>query len=385
MEGVKGKKGIGSRAWRERAVADASTLLLVDNELFHPKPFVLGFPNGVYDNGTFREHNREDYFTDLLPVEYDPDADQSDWQSVLERITGSDEAFQRNLQYLAGYTLSGLSNQRMVFFLHGPKGTGKSTFAETLRSVLGRQASVIDPKYLSTRADRERLGAVVYNKRLALCNEVGNTRLQAETLKTLGGSDGLTVRKLYQDAFDADPTHALVMISNDPPNVDTNDEALWERIQALPFTRPLAAQGQEDLLGGKHLQDVMRDPQSLYLRGFLAWAVEGLERVRSGELFEPAQAVVEATAAMREDSDPYRLFWLSLDDEDFEEEMPAMDRLRQGATASWLKGRLEFWCDNNGVYFPRGRALKAAYEAVGLVKKPSAQKWVLEHPERFPQ
>ncbi|SEJ91423.1 phage/plasmid primase, P4 family, C-terminal domain-containing protein [Deinococcus reticulitermitis] len=388
---AKGKKGIGSRTARLRAIDDAKELLAVDQKRFEAKPFVLGFPNGVWDNGTFREHRREDYLTDLLPVEYHEDADQSEWLSVLERMTGGDKAFQRNLQYVAGYSLSGLSNQRAVLFLYGPKGTGKSTYAETLRAVLGKQAGVIDPKYLSVRADRERLGAVVYNKRLALCNEVGNTRLQAEILKTLGGSDGLTVRKLYQDAFDADPTHALVMISNDPPNVDTSDEALWERIHALPFMHPLAAKGQEDLLGGKHLQDVMRDPQSSYLRGFLAWAMEGLERVRGGELFKASDAVARATGEMREESDQYREFWLelSVDPAVVGEEPwaahPLMALLKEGVTAGWLKGHLEFWCDSNGVYVPQGRALKRTYEAVGLVKRASAQKWVLEHPERFPQ
>ena len=136
----------------------------------------------------------------------------------------------------------------------------------------------------------------------------------------------------------------------------------------------MAPEGKEDLLGGKHLQDVMRDPASAYLRGFLAWAMEGLERVRSGELFTALEAVAKASVALRIESDPYREFWLE----------QGIAVFRDGVSAGWLKSELQYWCDSNGVYMPKGRAMKAAYEAVGLVRNESAKKWFLEYPERFP-
>lgn len=385
---AKGKKGIGSRTARLRAIEDAKELLAVSAERFEAKPFVLGFPNGVWDNGTFREHRRKDHLTELLPVDYAPHADQSDWLSVLERMTGGDKAFQSNLQYVVGYGLSGLSDQRLIFSLVGPRGTGKSLFTETMLAVVGGLGATVPPEMLAVGSKRGALGAVLYNKRIVVLPEVGGTRrLESEIVKTISsGGDSLPVEFKYKQPFTARPTHAAFMVSNEAPNLDNTDEALWEdRMQALPFTHRLAQNGQEDLLGGKHLQDVMRDSQSLYLRGFLAWAMEGLERVRGGELFKASGTVARATVAMREDSDQYREFWLELSVDEMGGEVTLLEALSQGVTANWLKGHLGMWCDSNGVHLPKGRALKRVYEAVGLVKRGSAQKWILAHPERFPQ
>lgn len=375
---AKGKKGIGSRTARLRAIEDAKELLAVRAERFEAKPFVLGFPNGVYDNGTFREHCREDYLTELLPVEYDPHADQSDWLSVLERMTGGDKAFQSDLQYAVGYGLSGRSNQRLIYSLVGPRGTGKSLFTETMLAAVGGLGATVPPEMLAVGSKRGALGAVLYNKRIVVLPEVGGTRrLESEIVKTISsGGDSIPVEFKYKQPFTARPTHAAFMVSNEAPNLDNTDEALWERIQSLPFTHRLARDGQEDLLGGKHLQDVMRDPQSPYLRGFLAWAMEGLERVRRGELFKASATVVSATAAHREEADPFREFWLEWGIEQFE----------GGVYSSHLQGMLKTWCaENGGIPMPKARRLKAVCEAVGLVRDESVKKWMLVHPERFPQ
>ena len=386
---AKGKKGIGSRTARLRAIDDAKELLEADGKLFEAKQYVLGFPNGVWDNGIFREHRREDGITELLPVEYDPQTDQTDCLSVLERMTGGDQAFQSDLQYAVGYGLSGLSNQRLLFWLHGPKGTGKSLFIETMLAAAGNLGVTVSPELLAVGSKRGAFGASIYNKRIVVLPEVGGTRrLESEIVKTMSsGGDSIAVEFKYKDAFTARPTHATFASSNEAPNIDPNDDALWERIKALPFLHPLASDGKEDLLGGKHLQDVMRDPESAYLRGFLAWAMEGLERVRSKELFKASERVVKASAATRKESDPYLEFWpwLISNADESNGEMPVLQRLLEGVTANWLKGQLEYWCDSNAIHFPRGRALKAVYEAVGLAKRASSQKWVLEHPERFPR
>ena len=295
---------------------------------------------------------------------------------MLERITGGDTGFKSNLQYAVGYALSGLSNQRLIFSLRGPKGTGKSLFTETMLAVAGGLGATVPPELLSVGSKRGALGAVLYNKRFAIIPEVGGTRrLESEIIKTVSsGGDSLPVEFKYKQPFTARPTHAAFMVSNDPPNIDTTDDALWERIKDLPFVHPLAPEGKEDLLGGKHLQDVMRDPASAYLRGFLAWAMEGLERVRSGELFTALEAVAKASVALRIESDPYREFWLE----------QGIAVFRDGVSAGWLKSELQYWCDSNSVYMPKGRAMKATYEAVGLLRSESAKKWFLEYPERFP-
>lgn len=380
------KEQVARHTVRKSALLDARQFISIDDALFNPKPFRIGCANCAYIEGTTREILREDYFTDLLPVEYYPDADRSDCYEVLDRMTGGNRKLRDDLQYAVGYALSGLSNQRHIFAFYGPPATGKSIFVNSIAAIMGSLAVVVDPKHISTKTDRERAGQVIKNKRLAIVNEVGGTvRLQAEILKTLSGGDMLPSRSLFSESETTRPTHTLFLVSNDPINVDTTDDALWERIKSIPFVHPLAPDGKEDLLGGRRLQDVIYDPQSSYLRGFLAWAVEGLERVRNGELFSPSETIRNATKELREESDRYRDFWLTHDFGESLGEMPVMERLQEGVKASWLMFQLEEWCKANAVPVPQGPALKHVYEAVGLVNRRSAKKWILEYPERFPQ
>ena len=202
---------------------------------FNIKPWVLGFENGVWDKGVWREHKKEDYFIDVCPVEFKADYDQNDWKKVLNAMTDGDEKLAQTLQDTIGYILSGASHLRFLPWLYGPKGTGKSTLAELIQTLLGEMGATIDPSKLSGKESRERFGAQIWNKRLAVCPESGNNKTDAEMLKTYSGSDRITVRFLFLEQFTADPTHVLLMVSNDAPRLDAYDDALKDRIIALPL------------------------------------------------------------------------------------------------------------------------------------------------------
>ncbi len=251
----------------------------VEPPKFDVKPFVLGFENGVWDCGHWREHRREDYMMRLCPVVYDPDVDRVEWNAVLNRMTKGDVDFQRTLQDVAGYCLSGSSNLRCLPWFYGEKATGKSTFTELLQTVAGPLSATIDPLKFGEKADRDRLGALLWNCLVAVCGEAGNKKIDPELLKTLSGSDRLTVRHLYNEAFDAVPRHVLIMVSNDSPRLDAYDEALKDRILVLPFEHRLDAGGHLKFSSGTRIESVRKDPESLLVRGFLAWAIEGLARV----------------------------------------------------------------------------------------------------------
>lgn len=382
----KAKEQAARHVVRRSALADARQSILIRDEMFNLQDDVLPFPNILDYRGTLRERQREDHITDILPVEYHPNVNRSEFYEVIDYMTGYDINLRDDLQYIAGYILRGLNDQRIIPNFWGPPGTGKSIMANSLAANLGNLAVALDPKHISTKSDYERAGQVVRGKRLALVNEVGGSeRLKAEFLKAVSGGDLLTARALYAESETFRATHTTLITSNEPINVDTTDDALWERIKIFPFLHRLAPEGREALLGGKRLQDVIRDPESAYLRGFLAWAMEGLERVRGGELFRPSETVARASIQGRNDSDRYRDFWLTHDFDESIGGMPVLQRLREGVTANWLMFQLQEWCPANGFPIPKGPALKRVYEAVGLVKRTSAKKWFLEYPERFPQ
>ena len=93
----------------------------VERKAFEYKPWVIGFQNGTWTNGQFREHRKADYLLELCPISYNPDADRTQWLEVLKVITGNDPEFARTLQSIAGYALSGSSRLKFLLWLYGAR------------------------------------------------------------------------------------------------------------------------------------------------------------------------------------------------------------------------------------------------------------------------
>lgn len=348
-------KQVEARGFIEGALsfAAAHPALRSTVETFSVRPFVLGFSNGVWDKGEFRPHRREDFLLHVCPVDFEALADRHEWEAVLERMTGGDVAFARNLQDVAGYVLAGAPNLRTLPWLYGPKGTGKSTFAELLQTVLGEQSAQIDTRALDGSDSRERLGASLWNRRLAVCSESGNKKLDKELLKTLSGGDRLPVRQLYKEAFTTIPRHVLVMVSNDAPKLDAYDPALKDRVMALPFEHPMDDGPHFELTSADgaplaRLEAARVDPTSSLVLGFTAWALDGLARVHRTQSIERAPSVVAATAKFWSDTDTLTPFWEALGDEQFD----ALNA--KGLTKTELRRIYDLWCEEEGAR-PVGR------------------------------
>jgi P4 family phage/plasmid primase-like protien len=362
------------------AAGDA-TKIRVAHTAFDQKPWVIGFQNGTWAQGQWGKHRRDDYLTHLSPVSLDAKADQSEWLQVLARITGGDPDFALTLLDIAGYVLSGASHLRVLPWAYGPKGTGKSTFSELLKTVLGTMAATVDPKLLDKDAVRERLGAVLWNRRLAICAEAGNQRIDSELLKALSGGDALPVRFLFREGFDTPPRHVLLMVANDAPRLDAYDDALRDRVVALPFVHRLDADGPLELTGGARIEAVRQDPYSPLVRGFAAWAMEGLARVYQTESIHRAACIEAATAKFWSDTDPLTSFWESIEESD----------LLAGIGKTELRKKYEEWCDNEGVHknarMNRTSWIKAC-DSHGLkdVRRTGGKRfWVLEKPAKVTQ
>lgn len=343
---------------------------------FEPKPWVVGFQNGTWDNGIFREFKRSDHMLHLTDVEYNPDADKTDWYAVLDRITGGDTDLQKTLQDIAGYALSGASSLRILPWLYGLPGTGKGTFSEMLATLLGRMAVTVDPKLFAADAARERLGAAIWGKRVVLCSEAGNARLDAETLKTLSGGDRYAVRMLYAESFTARPTHLLLMVANDPPRVEAYDDALKDRVLAVPFNHRLDNGGPK-LLQGQILEQLRLDPNSALVKGMASWALVGLNRVFQTREIHRAAVCLSATTDFWHKIDSLHDFWLEID----------LDDLKSGIGIGNFRQRYEQWCLKTGNHPMKAHGFNKACRSVGLDQDKDTQgnrAWFLINPARFP-
>ena len=69
-----------------------------------------------------------DLLTKIAPVHADRRAKCPLFKKFLERITGDDAALRAFMQKAVGYSLTGITTEQVLFFVHGKSGNnGKST------------------------------------------------------------------------------------------------------------------------------------------------------------------------------------------------------------------------------------------------------------------
>ncbi len=365
-------KHVERRAFLSGATTFLTADLRAEIAQFAPDAWCFAFANcRAFVKGTVRSTRRDDLFLNVSPVCLDRNADRAEWCALLNRITANDADFARTLQDAAAYAVSGASSLRALLWCYGPRGTGKSTFCELLQTLLGEASAMIDTALLQDNSSRERLGAVLWGKRAAFVAEAGNKRIDAELLKTLSGSDSLSVRFLYREAFTAPPSHCLILAANDAPQTDAYNDALKDRVIALPFVHPLGEGDRLRFNGHIRLESARRDPNSALLRGFAAWVCEGLERLFKTQDIYKAPAVRAATAKFWADTDTLTPFW----------ETVSESELKGGIAKSELRRRYEVWCQSEGARpYNRSQWARACADGRGLSDQKrtgGARFWVL--------
>lgn len=306
---------------------------------FDRDPWALNCENGTLDlrTGKLRPHRAEDMFTKLAPVAFDPLAVSDAWERFLDDATAGDEELRAFLQRAAGASVVGDNRDERLFLLLGPAATGKSTFAEAIKTTLGDYASTADFRtFLARRADdhgpRQDL-ARLQGARVVTSSEVkAGARLAEEVVKTLTGRDVVTARFLYGREFEFKPAFTLWLLANEAPRADAADDAIWRRIVRVPFENVIPEDRRDPAVKAE-LTDPARSGAAL-----LAWLVAGcLDWQRDG-LAIP-DSITRATAAYREECDPLAAFW---------EERCAFE---PGATAtpSEIARAAGSWCEANNV------------------------------------
>src|SRR5271169_5058761 len=91
--------------------------------------------------GEYYEARKEDYITKSTAVA--PERNETPrWKAFLDKVTGGDLELQKYLPRAAGYCLSGITSEHVLFFLYGTGANGKSVFIDTLIGLWGDYAAV---------------------------------------------------------------------------------------------------------------------------------------------------------------------------------------------------------------------------------------------------
>ncbi|MGA2885022.1 MAG: phage/plasmid primase, P4 family [Halobacteriota archaeon] len=265
--------------------------------------WLLNVRNGTLNlkTGELREHNREDYITKYLPIDYDADASNERWGAFLERCIPND-ALCSFLQRAAGYSLTGLTVQEAIFFLYGEPATGKSTFLEALLAVWGDYG--IPSSFNAFLTQRGNVGGPredvtrLNGARMVLCSEVNrNTTWNAALIKSLSSGDKMTARNPYASySIEFEPIFKLWLGANYRPKCDYDDEAVFRRFNIVPFNVRIPEEQRD-----RGLKDYFKNDEEAR-KAILAWGVAGcLEWVKGSEGgADGLQAPEEVSAATNE-------------------------------------------------------------------------------------
>jgi phage/plasmid-associated DNA primase len=194
-------------------------------------------------------------------------------------------------------------------------------------------------------------------------SEIDAGRMDAATIKRLTGNDYVQAEAKYSnEIFEGRPQFTTVLAANNAPKIDHSDEALNERILALPFKRTI------DRSARKYDRQTQIENHSGV--AVLSWLVEGWKMYCAEGLSNPPEVVYQAQREMVSGLNNTQGFINDVLEraDDCEDGRRALQRANKKATskgrtkigiadldkawtppASYVYEKYKRWCNANGV------------------------------------
>lgn len=265
----------------------------------------INVQNGILDlaAGRLDPHDPGRKMTRVMGASYDPTATCPSFDGFIERVL-PDPEMRAYVQRALGYSMLGDADQRSLFLVCGPSGTGKSTLMATMELVFG-DYGVPAPSGTLRAAGREGSSPsndlhMLRGKRFVSTSETNeHTAFNEDLIKRLTGRDQIQSRQLYQHFQTWSPVCAIWLATNHPPRFSSDDDAIWRRAKIIPFHTVL--------LGDGEVPDYAHNVLAHEKDGILNWLLAGLRDYLAGGLREPDE-VKDMASEVRLQSDPVSRF-----------------------------------------------------------------------------
>ena len=277
---------------------------VIANEMDHDSD-LLNLRNGTYDlkNHELLPADPDLLMTKAMGVSYDPEAQCPQFEAFMERVL-PDPGMRSYVQRALGYSLLGEADQRSLFLVCGPSGTGKSTLMATME-LLFAGYGVSAPSGTLRARGAEGSGPsndlhTLRGKRFVSTSETNeHTSYNEDLIKRLTGRDQIQSRELYQKFQTWSPRCTIWLATNHPPRFSSDDDAIWRRAKIVPFNTLLTDDGE--------VSDYAHKVLAHELDGIFNWVLAGLRAYQESGLGEPG-SVGEAVRGVRIQSDPVARF-----------------------------------------------------------------------------
>jgi len=187
------------------------------------------------------------------------------WDQLLAQIA-PDKERRIYLQRFVGYVLTGDTHLHKFLFVQGPGGSGKTTFVNVLRALLGEYHRAVAPDALVGRreAHSEWL-ARLDGARLITIGDLATGAWKANLLKNLTGGEPVVANYMHQNSFEYQPVCKVIIAGEHKPKIERVDEGMKRRMVLVKVPR-LAAKDRDSQLPERLMQE---------LPGIAHWALIG--------------------------------------------------------------------------------------------------------------
>jgi P4 family phage/plasmid primase-like protien len=264
---------------------------------------IVSLENGLLDlaTRTLIPHTPSFFTRNSLPFPWRPNAGRpARWLKFLSEVFDGDQEQISTLQEVMGYLLTPDTSLQKIFFILGPKRSGKGTIARVIEGLLGA-SNVASPTLTSLTGE---FGCQpLVGKLLALVSDVRissqmNKQAAIERLLMVSGEDSVTVNRKHREPWIGHLLARFLLMSNELPQLPDSSGALTGRFHLLETKRSFF--DKEDPTLGERLR--------AELPLILHWALDGLDRLlERGRFIQPkgGQGQLDALNAL---NSPYSTF-----------------------------------------------------------------------------
>jgi len=333
------------------------SILYVSPDEFSAHPDLLNCKNCVVSlkTGQTQEHSVDQRFLYCIPTPYVAGRRSEDWERFLSEVVADYDSIKDWLRMAIGYSITGRTNEEILFYIHGPRRSGKGTFANTLADTLGTPIAIgVDFASFTSERDGDSNNfdlAGLQQTRVVISSETSRyDKLSPKRIKNITGRDPIRTSFKHRDLFEYYPSFKLWLQSNWDVSADPDDDALWSRVRVVSF--PKSFYGKED----KGLKDRLSSESNRI--GILSWAIEGAQRwyANGSDGLVTPQSVIDETVAQQIGQDYIQQF--------LEECVESKTDWLESSKAVYQAYR--WWCEENGVTPKHQNQLTASLKAKGF-------------------
>lgn len=212
----------------------------VSEKNINRNPYIVNLKNTRIDmtTGELFDFTPDEFETNRLPVNYNPEAYSEDLEKMLRKVFCNDEKVIELFEEMVGYCLIRHCRYHKAFMLYGSGSNGKSTILGLLRAFLGEDNyCAVELNKLSDRF----MTSQVENKLANIGDDINSTVMKdTGTLKKLFSGDSLQVERKNVDPYTITPYATMLFSCNEIPKSRDKSDGLYRRWVFIPFNAKIS-------------------------------------------------------------------------------------------------------------------------------------------------